>query len=109
MKIISYKLYLFSQNPISLHSGSRGKRGLSLGPLELLRRLKSYRFASFIINPFSWTTFFQFFFQVDPYHTLFGLTGLSLLGSEEVKEINPVYCLPQDIINRLKSQPEILD
>ncbi|XP_031551419.1 geranylgeranyl transferase type-2 subunit beta-like [Actinia tenebrosa] len=47
--------------------------------------------------------------MVDPFHTVFGLTGLSLLGSNEVEEINPVYCLPQKTINKLKSQPELLD
>ncbi|KXJ29534.1 Geranylgeranyl transferase type-2 subunit beta [Exaiptasia diaphana] len=47
--------------------------------------------------------------QVDPYHTLFGLAGLSLLGSDKVKQINPVYCLPQHVVARLKSQPELLE
>ncbi|XP_032230264.2 geranylgeranyl transferase type-2 subunit beta-like isoform X1 [Nematostella vectensis] len=47
--------------------------------------------------------------MVDPFHTLFGLTGLSLLGSSEVKAVNPVYCLPQSAILKLKSQPDILD
>ncbi len=37
--------------------------------------------------------------QVDPFHTLFGLAGLSLLGSEEVKPINPVLCMPQHILD----------
>lgn len=39
--------------------------------------------------------------MVDPFHTLFGLTGLSLLGDTAVKPVNPVYCMPEEIIRRL--------
>lgn len=48
------------------------------------------------------------FWQVDPFHTLFGLAGLSLLGSSEVEPVNPVYCLPEETIERLKIRPELL-
>ena len=34
--------------------------------------------------------------QVDPFHTLFGLAGLSLLGERSVKSVNPVLCMPED-------------
>ncbi|KAK2715362.1 hypothetical protein QYM36_010096, partial [Artemia franciscana] len=37
----------------------------------------------------------------DPFHTLFALAGLSLLGSQEVKMINPVFCMTQEIIDRM--------
>ena len=51
---------------------------------------------------------FCFVWQVDPFHTLFGLAGLSLLGSSEVKPVNPVYCLPEETIESLKVRPELL-
>jgi len=41
------------------------------------------------------------FLQVDPFHTLFGIAGLSLLGESGLKRINPVFCMPQHIIDRL--------
>lgn len=46
--------------------------------------------------------------MVDPFHTLFGLAGLSLLGSSEVKPVNPVYCLPEETIESLNIRPELL-
>lgn len=49
-----------------------------------------------------------FRWQVDPFHTLFGLAGLALLGSSEVKPVNPVYCLPEETIERLQIRPELL-
>ncbi|KAL8559772.1 hypothetical protein ACOMHN_030108 [Nucella lapillus] len=39
--------------------------------------------------------------MVDPFHTLFGLAGLSLLGDPSVQPVNPVYCMPESIIRRL--------
>lgn len=38
----------------------------------------------------------------DPFHTLFGLAGLSLLGnhSEALDAVNPVYCLPEAVVQR---------
>lgn len=55
--------------------------------------------------------------MVDPFHTCFGLTGLSLLVhsvlqsetegnrsdllSWQLKEVNPVLCMPQEVIDRL--------
>lgn len=65
---------------------------------------------------------------VDPFHTVFGVTGLSLLAYEyrelhdmisddkddkmidinnlksRIKQVNPVFCLPQDIVNDIKVQ-----
>lgn len=36
--------------------------------------------------------------MVDPFHTLFGLAGLSLLGEKSVKAVNPVLCMPEEVI-----------
>lgn len=44
----------------------------------------------------------------DPFHTLFGLAGLSLLGEETLKEVNPVFCMPQCVMDRLKIKPQLL-
>lgn len=44
----------------------------------------------------------------DPFHTLFGLAGLSLLGNTSIKLVNPTYCMPQETIDRLKLEPQIL-
>lgn len=38
---------------------------------------------------------------MDPFHTLFGLAGLSLLGDKSVLPVNPVYCMPEDVIRKL--------
>eukprot|EP01135_Chromosphaera_perkinsii_P000997 Nk52_evm11s156 gene=Nk52_evmTU11s156 len=37
----------------------------------------------------------------DPFHTLFGIAGLSLMGFFQLEEIDPVYCLPAKVIRRL--------
>jgi geranylgeranyl transferase type-2 subunit beta len=37
---------------------------------------------------------------VDPFHTLFGIAALSLLGDQSLKEINPIFCMPEEIIRR---------
>jgi geranylgeranyl transferase type-2 subunit beta len=39
--------------------------------------------------------------MVDVWHTLFGLTGLSLLGHPGVDPIDPVYCLPKATTDRV--------
>lgn len=36
----------------------------------------------------------------DPFHTLFGIAGLSLLGEGSVKAVDPVFCLPKDVVQR---------
>ena len=45
--------------------------------------------------------------MVDPFHTLFGTAALSLLGDRTLKAINPIFCMPQDVIDRAlgDSQP----
>lgn len=39
--------------------------------------------------------------MVDVWHTLFGLTGLSLLGYPGLDAIDPVYCLPKSTVERV--------
>ncbi|GJQ77785.1 putative prenyltransferase and squalene oxidase repeat [Trypoxylus dichotomus] len=45
----------------------------------------------------------------DPYHTLFGLAALSLLGCKDIKPVNPTYCMPQDVVDRLGLKPQMLN
>ncbi|KAJ3036281.1 hypothetical protein HDV00_002937 [Rhizophlyctis rosea] len=37
----------------------------------------------------------------DVFHTVFGVAGLSLLGDESFKEVDPRYCMPVYVTNRL--------
>jgi len=46
--------------------------------------------------------------MVDPYHTLFGLAGLSLLGYSGIKAVDPVFCMPSDIIQRIGIKCQLL-
>ncbi|XP_076320926.1 geranylgeranyl transferase type-2 subunit beta isoform X2 [Tachypleus tridentatus] len=46
---------------------------------------------------------------VDPFHTLFGLAGLSLLGDQTLKEVNPVFCMPEYVIQRLGCDLQLLN
>ncbi|XP_051165948.1 geranylgeranyl transferase type-2 subunit beta [Leptopilina boulardi] len=47
--------------------------------------------------------------MVDPFHTLFGLTAVSLLDTKTtLKSINPTYCMPQYVIDRLGLKPSRL-
>lgn len=39
--------------------------------------------------------------MVDPFHTLFGIAALSLLGDTSLKEINPIFCMPEEVIQRV--------
>ncbi|KAJ6662623.1 hypothetical protein lerEdw1_011760 [Lerista edwardsae] len=45
---------------------------------------------------------------VDPFHTCFGIAGLSLLGEEQIKLVNPVFCMPEEILQRISVQPELV-
>jgi len=50
---------------------------------------------------------------VDPFHTLFGLGALSILGYDgdkllKLKAINPVFCMCQEVIDRLGIEVQIL-
>ena len=44
----------------------------------------------------------------DPYHTLFGLAGLSLLGEEGLGAVNPVLCMAQGVVEGLGVSTQIL-
>uniref|UniRef100_A0A1B6EFJ0 Geranylgeranyl transferase type-2 subunit beta n=1 Tax=Clastoptera arizonana TaxID=38151 RepID=A0A1B6EFJ0_9HEMI len=44
----------------------------------------------------------------DPFHTLFGIAALSLLGNTDLKQVNPTYCMPQYVIERLQLKPQKL-
>ena len=44
----------------------------------------------------------------DIFHTLFGLGALSLLGHSNLEKINPTFCMPQYVIERLNIKPQIL-
>ena len=37
----------------------------------------------------------------DPFHTLFGIAALSLLGHSEPLKVNPVFCMPQHVLDRI--------
>ncbi|UNI14551.1 Protein geranylgeranyltransferase type II [Purpureocillium takamizusanense] len=39
--------------------------------------------------------------MVDVWHTCFGLAGLSLLGYPGMEAVDPVYCMPKNIVERL--------
>lgn len=43
--------------------------------------------------------------EVDVFHTLFGLAGLSLMGFEGLEPIDPVYCMPYTITKKFKKYP----
>uniref|UniRef100_A0A915JTX4 Geranylgeranyl transferase type-2 subunit beta n=1 Tax=Romanomermis culicivorax TaxID=13658 RepID=A0A915JTX4_ROMCU len=44
----------------------------------------------------------------DPFHTIFGLAGLSLLGEDSLKKINPILCMPEDRLESRKLYAQIL-
>lgn len=44
----------------------------------------------------------------DIFHTLFGVGALSLLGYENLKKINPTFCMPEEVIEKIY-KPQILD
>ena len=44
----------------------------------------------------------------DPFHTLFGLAGLSLLGDRSLAEIDPVLCMPAQTLRRRGVRPQTL-
>lgn len=39
--------------------------------------------------------------MVDVFHTVFGVAGLSLLGYEGLKAVDPVYCMPREITKKV--------
>lgn len=45
----------------------------------------------------------------DPYHTLFGIAALSLMGDGNVKKVNPTFCMAQDILDKIGVKSQILN
>merc|ERR1719470_223490 len=45
----------------------------------------------------------------DPFHTLFGVAGLSLLGDTTVKDVNPLFCMPQYVLDRVGVTHQVLE
>ncbi|AGO12098.1 AaceriAEL268Wp [[Ashbya] aceris (nom. inval.)] len=43
--------------------------------------------------------------QVDVFHTLFGIAGLSLMKHDGLVPIDPIYCMPYDITQKFKKYP----
>jgi geranylgeranyl transferase type-2 subunit beta len=39
--------------------------------------------------------------MVDVFHTVFGVAGLSLLGFEGLEVVDPVYCMPKGVVDRV--------
>ncbi|OBS77987.1 hypothetical protein A6R68_19622 [Neotoma lepida] len=46
--------------------------------------------------------------KVDPFHTLFGVAGLSLLGEDQIKPVSPVFCMPEEVLRRVNVQTELV-
>ncbi|XP_077761205.1 geranylgeranyl transferase type-2 subunit beta isoform X4 [Canis aureus] len=46
--------------------------------------------------------------MANPFHTLFGIAGLSLLGEEQIKPVSPVFCMPEEVLRRVNVQPELV-
>jgi geranylgeranyl transferase type-2 subunit beta len=44
----------------------------------------------------------------DPFHTLFGLAALSLLGEPTLAQVDPTFCMPKQVIDRLGIRPQRL-
>jgi len=47
--------------------------------------------------------------QADVFHTLFGLGALSLLRHSKLTVINPTFCMPQYILERLNIKPQVIN
>lgn len=43
--------------------------------------------------------------EVDVFHTVFGLAGLSLMGYENLVPIDPTYCMPYSVTEKFKKYP----
>jgi hypothetical protein len=39
--------------------------------------------------------------MTDVFHTLFGVAGLSLLGYPGLEDVDPIYCMPASLIERM--------
>lgn len=43
--------------------------------------------------------------QVDVFHTVFGIAGLSLMGFENLEPVDPIYCLPTSVSAKIPKWP----
>lgn len=43
--------------------------------------------------------------EVDVFHTLFGIAGLSLMGFENLQPVDPVYCMPPSVTSTIRKYP----
>ena len=43
--------------------------------------------------------------EVDVFHTVFGLAGLSLVGFHDLVKINPTYCMTYDVTDKIPKYP----
>ncbi|SCU91162.1 LAMI_0E04962g1_1 [Lachancea mirantina] len=43
--------------------------------------------------------------EVDVFHTIFGLAGLSLMGFDDLVSIDPAYCMPFSVTEKFKKYP----
>ncbi|CAL9734505.1 geranylgeranyl transferase type-2 subunit beta [Monosporozyma servazzii] len=43
--------------------------------------------------------------EVDVFHTVFGLAGLSLVGYQNLTKINPTYCMTYDVTDKIPKYP----
>lgn len=43
--------------------------------------------------------------EVDVFHTVFGLAGLSLVGYQDLIKINPTYCMTYDVTDKIPKYP----
>lgn len=46
---------------------------------------------------------------VDPFHTLFGTAALSLMGNDTLKDINPIFCMAEEVVQRAVSSNHLLN
>lgn len=42
--------------------------------------------------------------MVDVFHTLFGVAGLSLLGDNTIKKVDPIFCMPLEVTDRVRKK-----
>ncbi|AJV96810.1 BAD_collapsed_G0058050.mRNA.1.CDS.1 [Saccharomyces cerevisiae] len=43
--------------------------------------------------------------EVDVFHTVFGIAGLSLMGYDNLVPIDPIYCMPKSVTAKFKKYP----
>ena len=43
--------------------------------------------------------------EVDVFHTVFGLAGLSLIGYDSLVRIDPTYCMTYEVTSKIRKYP----